>query len=161
MQLMVRPTGILIEDNRFLLVRQRVTKTRGWSMPGGRLESGETIEQCLVREWKEETGLDIAVKELLYVTDRFHGSDTHVVHMTFLIERTGEKPGEVEWTHHDLHVSSSAKPIREIRMIPVDELTDYGFTPTFKSLVKANFPGRGSYKGDFYKFYGELPPDEK
>jgi mutator protein MutT len=155
----VRPTGILIEDNRILLVRQYVTTTRGWSWPGGKLEAGETIEQCLVREWKEETGLDVAVKELLYVTDRFRGSDTHVVHMTFLIERTGEKPGEIEWTHHDPHVSSSSKPIREIRMVPIDELTAYGFTPTFCKLVKADFPERGSYKGDFYTFYGEIPPD--
>jgi mutator protein MutT len=155
----VRPTGILIENNRILLVKQYVTATRGWSMPGGKLEAGETIEQCLVREWKEETGLDIKVKELLYVTDRFRNSDTHVVHMTFLLERTGEKPGEFEWTHHDPYVSGSSTPMREIKMTPIDGLTALGFSPTFQRLVKAGFRGRGSYKGDYYTFYGETPPD--
>lgn len=161
MNIIVRPTGILIEDNRFLLVRQHVTETRGWSMPGGKLESGETLEWCLIREIKEETGLDIAVKELLYMTDRLRSSDTHVVHMTFLVERTGKKPVEFEWTHHDPHISVSSKPMREIKMVPIDELTDYGFSITFQNLVKTGFPERGSYQGDFYTFYGELPSDER
>jgi mutator protein MutT len=160
MVIRVRPSGILIENGLILLVKQYVTATRGWSMPGGKLEFGETIEQCLVREWKEETGLDIKIKDLLYVTDRFRGSKTHIVHMTFLVERTGEKPDGSEWTHHDPHVSSSSAPMREIRMIPIDELTVYGFTPTYYQLVKTDFPGRGGYKGDYYTFYGEVPPEE-
>jgi mutator protein MutT len=154
MHLIVRPTGIFIEDNRILLVKQYVTDRRGWSMPGGKLEAGETIEQCLVREWKEETGLDVAVKELLYVTDRF-SSHNHTVHMTFLLERTGEKPGGFEWTHQDQHTSKSSRTLREIRMVPINEITSYGFSSTFYQLVKNNFPGRGSYQGDFDTFYGE------
>jgi ADP-ribose pyrophosphatase YjhB (NUDIX family) len=99
MEIIVRAAVILLEDNRMLLIKQYVTPTRGWSMPGGHLEPQETIEQCLIREWKEETGLEVKIKELLYVTDRFRGSDTHVVHFTFLLERTSDKPGEYEWTH--------------------------------------------------------------
>ena len=157
----MRPSGILIENNRILLVKQFVSPTRGWSMPGGKLEPGETIEQCLVREWQEETGLDIRVKELLYITDRFRNSNTHVVHMTFLLESTGEKPWELEWTHLDPYPSGSSKAIREIKMTPIDELTSLGFSLTFYDLVKNNFPERGSYKGDYYTFYGETPPDGK
>jgi ADP-ribose pyrophosphatase YjhB (NUDIX family) len=159
MNIIVRPTGILIEGNRMLLVKQYVTEKRGWSMPGGKLEPDETIEQCLVREWKEETGLDVAVKELLYVTDRFNGSSTHTVHMTFLLERTGGKPGGFEWTHRDQHASKSSKMLREIRMVPIGELTSFGFSATFCRLVENNFPGRGSYQGDFNIFYGEKPSD--
>ncbi|MBN1176847.1 MAG: NUDIX hydrolase [Dehalococcoidales bacterium] len=152
--LMVRPTGILIEDGKILLVKQDVTETRHWSLPGGSLEPGETVEKCLMRELKEETGLDISVKELLYVCDRFT-KDNHVLHMTFLIDITGEKPNTINWTHEDKHASSSSKRIREIIMVPVDKLTDYGFTPTFYKLVKAGFPERGSYKGDFSTIFGE------
>ena len=154
MDFMVRPTGILIEEDKILLVKQDVTKTRQWSLPGGRLESVETVEQCLVRELKEETGLDITVKELLYVCDRF-AEDTHVLHMTFLIDRVGEKSDDLNWTHEDQHASSSSKDIREIIMVPIEELTTYGFTPTFYELVKADFPERGSYKGDFSTIFGE------
>ena len=88
MRLMVRPTGVLIEDGKILLVKQDVTEKRHWALPGGRLEASETIEQCLIGEIKEETGLDIEVKELIYLTDRFDG-DTHIVHISFLIKRMG------------------------------------------------------------------------
>ncbi len=159
MILMVRPTGILIENQKILLIKQDVTEKRHWSLPGGKLEPGESIEQCLVREMKEETGLDISVRELLYVCDRIQ-KDNHVVHMTFLIDRVGEEILSPNWKHKDLHASSSSKTIREICMVPVDELTTYGFSPEFYQLVKADFPERGSYKGDFNTFFGELPSDE-
>ena len=153
MDIIVRPTGILIEGDRMLLVKQCVTETRNWSLPGGRLEAGETIEQCLVRELKEETGLDVAIKELLYITDRFSGSNTHTVHMTFLLERTGGKPDGFEWTHRE---PSASKSLREIRMVPVKELASWGFSKTFCKLVEDNFPGRGSYQGNFDTFFGEI-----
>jgi ADP-ribose pyrophosphatase YjhB (NUDIX family) len=156
MDIIVRPTGILVEDGRILVIKQYVTEKRNWSLPGGRLEPDETIQQCLVREWKEETGLDVVIKELLYVTDRFSGSNTHTVHMTFLLERTGEKPDGFEWTHQESHTSKSSGALREIRMVPIDELASCGFSKTFCKLVENNFPGRGSYQGNFDKFYGEV-----
>lgn len=160
MELRVRPTAILIENNRLLVVKQWVTPTRGWSLPGGRLEADESIEQCLIREIKEETGLDTRVKDLLYVTDRFFGTDIHIVHMTFLVECTGEKPVEPEWKHNDPNPTKSSGKLREIKMISIDELTNYGFSQTFQQIVNAGFPERGSYQGDFNEFYGETPSNE-
>jgi len=157
MEIRVRPTSVFIENGRLLVVKQWVTATRGWSLPGGKLEPGETIEQCLIRETREETGLDIKLKELLYITDRFSGNDIDLVHMSFLVERTSEKPGAFEWHHDDPNQTKSATKLREIKMIPVDKLTDYGFSLTFQKLVKEDFPGKGSYKGDYYSFYGETP----
>jgi ADP-ribose pyrophosphatase YjhB (NUDIX family) len=154
----VRPTGILIEENKILLVKQDVTEKRHWSLPGGKLEPGESIEQCLTREIKEETGLDISVRELLYICDRIN-EDNHVVHMTFLIDRVSGETLLPNWKHKDLHASRSSKTIREICMIPVDELTAYGFSQKFHQLVVADFPERGSYQGDFNTFFGELPFD--
>lgn len=150
----VRPSGVLLQGDRVLLIKQSVTAKRKWSLPGGRLEKGETIEHCLVRELKEETGLDVGVLKLLYVTDRFSGTD-HVVHMMFLIESLDPVPLPLEWTHEDLHSSASSKPLREIRMVPCTELESYGFGTTFGRLVRDGFPDRGSYKGDFETFYGE------
>jgi len=145
----VRPTGILIEDGKILIVKQEVSEQRHWSLPGGVLEFGETIEQCLVREMKEETGLDVKVKDLLYICDRFRHLNSHVIHITFLIERVGQKLSSNSFFHIDEEIN------REVKMVPVDELTKYGFSQTFYKLVKENFPGRGSYQGDFHKFYGE------
>lgn len=51
----VRVTGILIEDEKVLLVKQKVAN-RNWSLPGGRVENGETLEEAMIREMREETG---------------------------------------------------------------------------------------------------------
>ncbi len=150
----VRPTGVLLQDGRVLLIKQSVTAKRKWSLPGGRLETGETIEHCLVRELKEETGLDVRVDRLLYVTDRSSGFD-HVVHMMFLVENLDPDFLPLEWTHEDAHSSGSSEPLREIRMVPCADLESYGFGATFGRLVRDGFPDRGSYKGDFETFYGE------
>jgi len=150
----VRPSGVLLQDGCLLLVKQSVTTKRKWSLPGGRLEKGETIEHCLVRELREETGLDVGVVHLLYVTDRFSATD-HVVHMMFLIRGLDPNPLPSEWTHEDPHSSASSKPLREIRMVPCTQLESYGFGATFGRLVRDGFPDRGSYKGDFETFYGE------
>jgi ADP-ribose pyrophosphatase YjhB (NUDIX family) len=58
----VRATTVLIEDGCILLLEQQVTESLGrkWSLPGGTLEVGETLEACVVRETREETGLDVA-----------------------------------------------------------------------------------------------------
>ncbi len=150
----VRPSGVLIENGRLLLVRQSVTPHRLWSLPGGALEHGETIANCLIRELREETGLNINVGDLLYVTDRIAGGD-HVVHMTFLVSNAGTGPLPAEWTHLDPHVSAAAAPMRQIRMVPCCELESCGFGPTFARLTSEGFPRRGAYKGDFAAFYGE------
>ena len=149
MDIIVRPTAILMEDQKVLLVKQDVTEIRNWALPGGRLEFGETIEHCLIREIKEEAGLDIKVKELLYITDRFY-KNNHIVHILFLVEKRGGK------LRSCAEFESENEKIKELVMVPVDKMPDYGFPKNMCRLIKSGFPGRGSYQGDFEKFYGKL-----
>lgn len=134
----VRPTGILIEDGKILLVEQSVTRSRHWSLPGGALEYGETLEQCLVREMKEETGLDVSVDSLLYIRDWIPG-DSHVVHITFLVSRKEGTLGSGKGTEF------ARGKIKQVKMVPLDELKTYGFSDAFCEKVRDNFQDRGTY----------------
>jgi len=63
--------GVVIEDGRVLLIRRGGEPLKGqWSIPGGTLECGETLEQGTVREMFEETGLRVRIVELIEVFER-------------------------------------------------------------------------------------------
>jgi len=53
---------IPFQPDKILLIKRATVPFKGyWALSGGRLDSGETVEQTVVREVKEETGLDVAV----------------------------------------------------------------------------------------------------
>jgi|SRR5476649_759405 8-oxo-dGTP diphosphatase len=58
--------AIAVRDGALLLIRRGHAPSRGrWSLPGGRVESGETAHEALAREMAEETGLIVEVGELV------------------------------------------------------------------------------------------------
>lgn len=68
---MVGVGGVVVHEGRALLIRRGSAPLKGeWSIPGGLLEAGETLEQGVVRELAEETGLDVQVIELIEVFER-------------------------------------------------------------------------------------------
>ena len=84
--------AVLIEDGRVLLIRRGKQPLRGrWSLPGGTVETGETLEQALVREMREETSLEVRVGPLLTAFDRIERRDGRVLYhhviVDFLCER--------------------------------------------------------------------------
>jgi ADP-ribose pyrophosphatase YjhB (NUDIX family) len=136
----VRATAVLIEDNSILLVEQRVSDTRSWSLPGGTLEMGETLEACVVREVEEETGLIVRVDGLLYLGDRIE-EGRHVVHITFAVVKVGGR------LRVGAEPEPGANPISGVEMAPIESLAEYGFDRRFRDLASAGFPGQGGYVG--------------
>lgn len=135
----VRVTGILQNDTQILVLDQDVDNNRSWSLPGGTLEDRETLEVALIREMREETGLDVRVKELLYICD-FIQDETHVVHITFRVEQTGGTIG-------DTIKGLDTNEIRGVSFVSVDDLTQCGFSEKFQQIVIDGFPDKGSYMG--------------
>jgi 8-oxo-dGTP diphosphatase len=63
--------AVLIHQGKVLLIRRGKEPLRGrWVVPGGTVELGETLEQALVREVREETGLVVRPLEVVAVFDR-------------------------------------------------------------------------------------------
>jgi 8-oxo-dGTP diphosphatase len=62
---------VLNEDNKILLLRG---PRRGWEMPGGQVEEGESLSAAAIRETKEETGIDIEVIRFCGIFQNVKGS---------------------------------------------------------------------------------------
>ena len=71
----IRVYGILIDENKRILVSDEFIRGDYFTkFPGGGLEIGEGTRDCLKREFKEETGLDVVVGDHIYTTDYFQPS---------------------------------------------------------------------------------------
>jgi ADP-ribose pyrophosphatase YjhB (NUDIX family) len=136
----VRVTGVVIEEDRILLLNQDTDTGRSWSLPGGKVEEGEPLATALVREMREETGLDVEPGRLLYVCDHLPGNGTHVVHLTFEARRTGGTVGAVT-------EGADTRPIRGVEFVKLADLPALGFSERFGELAMAGFPGAGSFMG--------------
>ncbi len=80
--------AVLVEDDRILLARRASSVLRGrWYIPAGFVENDETVQQCCVREAKEETGLAVELVRLLHVHSGFDVPGRPVIGIYFLVQQ--------------------------------------------------------------------------
>ncbi len=83
------------DTGKILLIKQL---GRFWLYPGGSLEEGETPTQAVVREVREETGLEIKVVRLLWCQEAYNSEmNTYSLVLVFLGRVTGGRLGGGEW----------------------------------------------------------------
>ena len=82
-----------LPGDRVVLVARRF-EPLGWALPGGFVDLGETVEAAAVREAREETGLEVALTDLLYVySDPRRDPRRHTMSTVFMGRATGEPVG--------------------------------------------------------------------
>jgi ADP-ribose pyrophosphatase YjhB (NUDIX family) len=71
--------AVIVQEGRVLLVQRGREPMKGrWTIPGGLIEIGESLLEAVVRETREETGLEVEPVELVELLDRIHREDGRV-----------------------------------------------------------------------------------
>ena len=138
----IRVTGLCVYQGKILLIKQPFDDLdRAWSLPGGKIEEGESLGSGVIREVKEETGIDVSVKRLLYISDNI-SSNRHIIHILFECEYVGGDVGkELNLTLDEKQKNSTPD------FMPLEELSSIGFSDLFIAKIKSGFPDAGSYVG--------------
>jgi ADP-ribose pyrophosphatase YjhB (NUDIX family) len=121
--------GVYIENGRILMKRH--AKMRTFDLPGGGIDIGETIEHALIREYKEETGLDVSVGKLLYASENmfcYEGENAHAIMLFYQIHTI---KGTITTNDTD-SVEVTYLPLNDIDLSRIH----YTCIPLIKSLIR-------------------------
>lgn len=123
--------AVIIKDGKILLEKRKNEPGKGkWSIPGGLVELGESVEQTVIREVKEETGLEVEKPEHIDVVDNVVRDDNseikyHFVIIDYFVKLKGGT----------MKATSDAE---ELRWVTFDEVEKYDLTITFRAFFQRN-----------------------
>jgi mutator protein MutT len=127
--------AVVIHEGRVLLIKRGKPPLLGrWVVPGGTLEPGETLEQAVVREVLEETGVRVRPRELVSVFDKIEREDGrllyHFVIVDYLCDYLGGTP-------------CAASDAQEVAFVSREELAGYDLPEKALEVVLDGFRRSG------------------
>ena len=87
----IRACGLCYKDEAILLVKHNIDGQMLWAPPGGGVEFGESLESAIIREFKEETSLDVKPGNFLFF-NQFIKPPLHAVELFFNIDSFSGQP---------------------------------------------------------------------
>ena len=114
--------ALIRQSDKFMICQRPAHKARGllWEFVGGKVESGETKEQALIRECREELAVTLSVGEIFM--DVVHEYPDITVHLTLFNATIAE--GEPQKLEHN-----------DIRWITPNEIPNYDFCPADEQIL--------------------------
>lgn len=115
--------GIIEKDGKILIAKRRKGKCLEplWEFPGGKLEEGETPQECLRRELMEELNIDTSIGEYFCSTS-FYCGDKFIKLLAYKVRYVS---GEMQMNDHD-----------DIQWVSLNELKDFEFVRADTTIVK-------------------------
>jgi len=123
--------AIIIKDGKIVLIKRGNEPSKGkWTIPGGLVELGESLEAAVIRETEEEVCLDVDKPSLIGVVDNVDLDEQgkvkyHYVIIEYLVQVIG---GTIQ----------AASDAEELRWVPFDEVESYNLTASFRRFFKNN-----------------------
>jgi 8-oxo-dGTP diphosphatase len=123
--------AVIVKESKIVLIKRGNEPSKGkWTIPGGLVELGESPEQAVIRETKEETGVDAEDPALIDVVSNVDLDEQgrikyHYIIIDYLVHVKGGS----------LHVASDAV---ELRLVPFDEVESYDLTASFRLFFRHN-----------------------
>ena len=119
-----RTVGVLLRDNKILV--QRDMDGTEYALPGGHVKIGQTSEESLIREYKEETGADIVFNRLIWTEETFwswNGKEAHSIAFYYLISLTNDS--DIPDDYFESHKDNCNVVLKWVTFHEMKELTIY------------------------------------
>ena len=123
--------AVIVDNGKIALIKRGNEPSRGkWTIPGGLVELAESPEQAVVREAKEETGLDVENPVLVDVVSNVDSDENGKVKYHYVI---------IEYfVHVKAGTAQALSDAAELRWVPFKEVEDYDLTRSFRLFFTNN-----------------------